>query len=114
MHHWGHWSIHPALIGVDHPCWRWWRRKVAHLKAGSELGSCKVKWSSESWKMVVCSWRLSCRSARPVGLSWWNIWCVRSELRDHVLGRHGDEVVRENQMSTCETKAVSPLESESA
>ena len=106
-------SVHPALIGGDHPCRWWWRWKVVHLKARSELSSRKVEWSSESWKVVVCSWRLTCRSAGSVWLGRWNIWCIWGELRDHVLGRHGDEVGRAGQMSTCETEAVSALESKS-
>ena len=47
-----------------------------------------MKWSSKGWKMVVCSWWLTCGSARSVRLGSWNALCVRSELRDHVRGRH--------------------------
>ena len=52
-----------------------------------------MKWSSKGWKVVVHSWWLARRSSGPIRLGRWNTLCIRSELRDHVRGRH-DEVER--------------------
>ena len=71
-----------------------------------------MKWSSKGWKVVVCSWWLTRRSSRPVRLSRWDILCIRSELRDHVRGRH-DEVDRARPECTCGIEAVSKLRSKS-
>ena len=71
-----------------------------------------MKWSSKGCKMVVRSWWLTCGSSRSVRLGRWNTLCVRSELRDHVRGRH-DEVERAKAKCKCAIEAVSKWKSKS-
>ena len=83
-----------------------------HRVARSKLSSCKMEWSSKGWKVVICSWWLTRRSAGPVRLSRWNVLCIRSKLRDHVRGCH-DEVDRAEPECTCAIEAGNKSRSKS-